>query len=161
MSWDFLKEELAETFDVIVNFAKPKELQVNLSRETVYTGSYVPLQYKIVDAYGFTRFDANIQISSENNLVEIDNLNNVKALKPGNAKLKIELDGVSTSLSFKIKETPISKLSINANLDVARTGDVVKFSTTAYDNKGTVVQMPLLVILSRESLLIRVQLLQA
>ena len=130
---------VSRDFDVIVNFAKPKELQVNLSRETVYTGSYVPLQYKIVDAYGFTRFDANIQISSENNLVEIDNLNNVKALKPGNAKLKIELDGVSTSLSFKIKETPISKLSINANLDVARTGDVVKFSTTAYDKKGSIV----------------------
>ena len=89
----------------------------------------MPLQYKIVDAYGFTRFDANIQISSENNLVEIDNLNNVKALKPGNAKLKIELDGVSTSLSFKIKETQIFKHSINTNLDVARTGDGVKFSS--------------------------------
>ncbi len=130
---------LSRDFDVTVNYAKPKELEVNLSRETVYTGTYVPLQYKVVDAYGFTRFDADIQISSENDLVEIDNFNNVKAVKPGNAKLKIELDGVSTSLSFKIKETPISKLSINASLDVARTGDVVKFSTTAYDNKGKVV----------------------
>ena len=125
---------LSRDFDVTVNYAKPKELQVNLSRETVYTGTYVPLQYKVVDAYGFTRFDADIQISSENDLVEIDNFNNVKAVKPGNAELKIELDGVSTSLSFKIKETPISKLSINANLDVARTGDVGKFSTIAYDN---------------------------
>ena len=130
---------LSRDFDVTVNYAKPKELQVNLSRETVYTGTYVPLQYKVVDAYGFTRFDADIQISSDNDLVEIDILNNVKAVKPGNAKLKIELDGVSTSLSFKIKETPISKLSINANLDVARTGDVVKFSTTAYDDKGKVI----------------------
>lgn len=127
---------VSRDFDVTVNYAKPKELQVNLSRETVYTGTYVPLQYKVVDAYGFTRFDADIQISSDNDLVEIDVLNNVKAVKPGNAKLKVELDGVSTSLSFKIKETPISKLSINADLDVARTGDVVKFTTTAYDSKG-------------------------
>ena len=112
----------------------------------------MPLQYKVVDAYGFTRFDADIQISSDNDLVEIDALNNVKAVKPGNAKLKVELDGVSTSLSFKIKETPISKLSINANLDVARTGDVVKFTTTAYDSKGNeVTDAPLNYSFSGES----------
>ena len=107
---------VSRDFDVTVNYAKPKELQVNLSRETVYTGTYVPLQYKVVDAYGFTRFDADIKISSDNDLVEIDNLNNVKAVKPGNARLKVELDGISTSLSFNIKETPISKLSINADI---------------------------------------------
>ena len=43
---------LSRDFNVTVNYAKPKELQVNLSRETVYTGTYVPLQYKVVDAYG-------------------------------------------------------------------------------------------------------------
>ena len=59
---------VSRDFDVTVNYAKPKELQVNLSRETVYTGTYVPLQYKVVDAYGFTRFDADIKISSDNDL---------------------------------------------------------------------------------------------
>ena len=57
---------VSRDFDVTVNYAKPKELQVNLSRETVYTGTYVTLQYKVVDDYGVTRFDADIKIGSDN-----------------------------------------------------------------------------------------------
>ena len=34
---------VSRDFDVTVNYAKPKELQVNLSRETVYTGTYLSL----------------------------------------------------------------------------------------------------------------------
>ena len=63
---------LSRDFDVTVNYAKAKELSVNLNTEKVYVGSYVPLSYKITDDYGFTRYDANIKIKSDNNLVSID-----------------------------------------------------------------------------------------
>ena len=132
-------ERLSRDFDITVNYAKSKEVSVALNLDVVYVGSYVPLQYKIVDAFGFSRYDANLNITSENSLVEIDNLNNVRAIKPGKAKLKIRVDEVETSISFNIKENPITKLSIDSNMEVARTGDVVKFETAAYDKKGNIV----------------------
>ena len=145
-------ERVSRDFDVTVNYAKSKEISVSLSSETVYVGTYVPLLYKIVDDYGFTRYDANINIISDNDLVEIDKLNNVKALKPGTVRLMITLDEVETSISFNIKENPIDKLIINSEQDEARTGDVIKFSTSAYDNLGKLVtNAPIVYSFSGES----------
>jgi hypothetical protein len=143
---------LSRDFDVTVNYAKAKELSVSLNTEKVYVGSYVPLSYKITDDYGFTRYDANIKIKSDNNLVAIDDLNNVKAINPGKTKLIISLDDVETSISFNIIKNPIEQLSLTSNMSTARTGDVVTFNAKAYDKKNKLISdSPIIYSYSGES----------
>ena len=143
---------LSRDFDVTVNYAKAKELSVSINTEKVYVGSYVPLSYKITDDYGFTRYDANIKIQSDNNLVTIDDLNNVKATNPGKAKLIISLDNVEASVSFNIIKNPIEELSLSSNMNTARTGDVVTYSAKAYDRRNKLISnTPIIYSYSGES----------
>lgn len=129
-------QRLSRTFPVQVDYPKAKEINIKLSSLAVYEGSFIPLEFEIVDEMGFSRKNEFFQLSSNSNNIEIDAFNNVKAVSPGKAVLEASFDGISSSVEIDVLSNPIEKLQLKASLDVARTGDVVKYDALAYDNQG-------------------------
>jgi len=120
-------QRLSRTFPIQVDFPKAKEIKITLSASKVYEGSFLPLDFEVVDEMNFTRKNEFFQLSTDSDNIKIDAFNNVKAVSPGKAILSASFDEISTSLTIDILDNPVEKLELRASLDVARTGDVVSY----------------------------------
>ena len=129
-------QRLSRTFPVQVDFPKAKEIKITLSSSKIYEDSYIRLDFEVVDEMNFTRKNEFFQLSTDSNNIEIDAFNNVKAVSPGKAVLSASFDNISTSLTIDVLENPVVKLELKADLDVARTGDVVNYEAIGYDKAG-------------------------
>ena len=129
-------QRLSRTFPVQVDFPKAKEIKITLSSTKVYEGSYVPLDFEVVDEMNFTRKNEFFQLSTSSDNIQVDAFNNVKALSPGKAVLSASFDDISTSVTIDVLRNPIETIELKASLDVARTGDVVNYEAVGYDEEG-------------------------
>ena len=123
-------QRLSRTFNVEVNYPKTKEIKIELGGDKIYSDTYVPLNFEVIDELGYKRDNVLFKLSSSNNVLEVDNYNNVKAIKPGSASLEASYDGISANIKINVLKNPVTKIEINSNLEVARTGDVVEFKAT-------------------------------
>tara|TARA_S200000501_G_scaffold230940_2_gene216580 strand:+ start:5021 stop:7039 length:2019 start_codon:yes stop_codon:yes gene_type:complete len=128
-------DRLSRTFEVEVNYGKVSEITISLPQNN-YVNTYLPINFEVVDEVGFKRDGQKLNLTSNSQILSIDGSNNVKALMPGTAKLTAELDGVSATVELTVIKNPLSSIELNSNLDVARTGDVVRYSAKGYDLKG-------------------------
>ncbi|MDA7798161.1 hypothetical protein N8959_01695 [bacterium] len=133
-------QRLSRTFPVQVDFPKAKEIKITLASAKVYEGSYIPLEFEVVDEMNFTRKNEFFQLSSGSENIQIDAFNNVKAVSPGKAILSASFDDISTSLTIDVLSNPINKLELKASLDVSRTGDVVNYEAVGYDINGNLLE---------------------
>ena len=130
---------LRKDFSVKVNYPPVNEIKISLINNVLYTDSYIPLTFEVIDEKGFVRNDVKFNLTSSNNLISIDNLNNVKAITSGKSTLTAEFEGITSSIVLNIKKNPVSYIELKSNSDEARTGDVFQFRAVAYDKKNVVI----------------------
>ncbi|MEE3112936.1 MAG: hypothetical protein VX263_02425 [Bacteroidota bacterium] len=130
---------LRKDFSVKVNYPPVNEIKISLIDNVLYTDSYIPLIFEVIDEKGFVRNDVKFNLTSSNNLISIDNLNNVKAKTSGKSTLTAEFEGITSSIVLNIKKNPVSYIELKSNSDEARTGDVFQFRAVAYDKKNVVI----------------------
>ena len=130
---------LRKDFSVKVNYPPVNEIKISLIDNVLYTDSYIPLTFEVIDEKGFVRNDVKFNLTSSNNLISIDNLNNVKAITSGKSTLTAEFEGITSSIVLNIKKNPVSYIELKSNSDEARTGDVFQFRAVAYDKKNVVI----------------------
>ena len=129
-------DRLSQTFIVTVNYSKTESVKLEISDEA-FSGSYVPLKYRLVTANGNERNDLIANINSSNtDVVSVDSNGLLKALKKGDAILTVEVDGVKASKKIKVKDSPVISLNITASSNSVRTGDVVTLSSKMLTKKG-------------------------
>ncbi len=128
-------QRLSRTFEVEVGYAMVKEITISVPKDN-YVSTYLDLSFDVVDEQGFERDGQKLNLTSSSEILSIDNTNNVKAIASGTAKLTAELDGVSATVEIKVSENPLSKIEITSNQEVARTGDVVRYTATGFDSSG-------------------------
>ena len=145
-------KSIRRTFNVAINYPKVKSIEILTGNETIYTDTYIPLSYKITDQMNVVRdidywksdnaerYFSNLEfsISSSNDKLEIDDLNNVLAVKSGSATINVVFDGVKSSKTINIKKNNVNNidLSITEKLEKIRTGDVINLEADAYDKRG-------------------------
>ena len=130
---------LRKDFSVKVNYPPVNEIKILLINNVLYTDSYIPLTFEVIDEKGFVRNDVKFNLTSSNDLISIDNLNNVKAITSGKSTLTAEFEGITSSIVLNIKKNPVSYIELKSNSDEARTGDVFQFKAVAYDKKNVVI----------------------
>jgi len=137
-------KRLSRTFDVDVKYPKVKEINLLIKKDKIYSGTYIPISYEVIDEKGFVRNNVNFSLKSSNNLIEIDAVNNVKAVKPGRTILEASFEGITGRINIDILKNPVEKIKLTSNLNECRTGDVVEFEAIAYNKKGEVIddEMP-------------------
>jgi len=133
------KKRISRTFQVSVSYPKVKEINITLDTDKVFTGTYLPISYEVIDEKGFKRENVNFSLTASNDIIEIDPINNIKAVKAGKSTLRADFQGITGILNIEILENPVESIDLVSNLSQLRTGDVVQFEATAYDRKGKVI----------------------
>ena len=133
------RKRVSKTYQVNVKYPKVKEIKITLNIDKVYTGTYLPISYEVIDEMGFVRDNVNFSLKSSNNILSVDPINNIKAIKEGSTTLEASFEGITGILEIDVIENPVSKIDIISNLNQLRTGDVVQFEAKAYDKKGRLV----------------------
>ena len=59
---------------------------------------------------GYVRNDVDFSLKSSNNILEIDAVNNVKAIKEGSASFEASYEGIIEKLTFKFLKILLKKL---------------------------------------------------
>ena len=67
-------QRLSRTFNVEVNYPKTKEIKIELGGDKIYSDTYVPLNFEVIDELGYKRDNVLFKLSSSNNVLEVDNL---------------------------------------------------------------------------------------
>ena len=148
-------KSIRRTFNVTINYPKVKSIEILTDDQTIYTDTYIPLSYKITDEMDVVRdidywksdnaerYFSNLEfsISSSNDKLEIDESNNVLAVKSGSATINVVFDGVKSSKSINVKKNNVDNIDLSfiQKPEKVRTGDVINLKADAYDKRGNII----------------------
>ena len=144
----------SRTFEVFVNYPKIKKVTLKLDDNSVYVGNYIPLIYEITDELDVIRTidywssDIGIKYFSKvsfslkalNDKINIDNSNNILAVKDGVSTIEADFDGIKGNINVNVLKNPTSKIELVSNNENSKTGDVIQFEAIAYNKKGKVIE---------------------
>ncbi|SUZ53075.1 uncharacterized protein METZ01_LOCUS5929 [marine metagenome] len=144
----------SRTFEVFVNYPKIKKVTLKLDDNSTYIGNYIPLIYEITDELDVTRTidywstdiaskyfsKVSFSLKALNDKINIDNSNNILAVKNGVSTIEADFDGIKGSINVNVLKNPTSKIELVSNNENAKTGDVIQFKAIAYDKKGKVIE---------------------
>ena len=134
--FDKTGKRISKTFNVSVKYPKVKEIKLIIGSSKIYAGTYIPITYEVIDVMGFKRNNVNFSLKSSSDILEIDNVNNIKAISDGNTTLEATFEGITGSINIEVLKNPVEKIKITSSSDQARTGDVIQFKAVAYNKKG-------------------------
>ncbi len=141
IGWTDQEQFVREFFQVQVLHAPVESVELQNVPQKLYAGSALPLDVQVVDQKGFVLEDARITISSSNKKVAtVDELFNLYTHATGSSNITIVSDGVSSKLKIKVEANPVKSIKLSVDHTDARTGDVLRFTTTALDQEGKEIQ---------------------
>ena len=122
---------------VQVPFPPLDRIVLNGPSKKLYAGTSVRYTTEVYDKADLLRDDADVKlISSKTNIAEFDDYGNLVTKKAGKVKLTASVDNVSESLNVTVIKNPVTKISLDAEKDKIRTGDVLQLSAKAVDRSG-------------------------
>ena len=131
------EDRVYDRMTVQVPFPPLDRIVLNGPSKTLYAGTTVRYTTEVYDKANLLRDDANVKLkSSKTNIAEFDDYGNLVAKKSGKVKLTASVDNVSESLNVTVIKNPVNKISLDADKDKIRTGDVLQLSAKAVDRSG-------------------------
>ena len=89
------------------------------------------------DTIGDTRTDVTVSLtSSASRVAAVDRFGFLTLLAVGTVEITATAEDVSDTLSIEVEANPVSSLELQASVETARTGDVVRFTAIAKDARG-------------------------
>lgn len=105
-----------------------------------YTDTTVPLAVRIIDTSGVVRHDVEVAYATSNGAVaDVNKFGHLSLCRAGRVTVTASAEEVTTSLDITVSANPIAALELTAPVDVAATGEVVRFSLIAKDADGAAV----------------------
>ncbi len=102
-----------------------------------YAGSAVELEVRATTDDGAARRDPVVRYSTDDaSVATVDTRGNLKLLSDGQTRVVANVDGVSATLSITVAPNPVVSVALDADVDAARTGDVIRFVATPRDASG-------------------------
>ena len=131
------EDRVYDRMTVQVPFPPLDRIVLNGPSKTLYAGTTVRYTTEVYDKANLLRDDANVKLkSSKTNIAEFDDYGNLVAKKAGKVKLTASVDNVLESLNVTVIKNPVNKISLDADKDKIRTGDVLQLSAKAVDRSG-------------------------
>ena len=131
------EDRVYDKMTVQVPFPPLDRIVLNGPSKKLYAGTSVRYTTEVYDKADLLRDDADVKlISSKTNIAEFDDYGNLVTKKAGKVKLTASVDNVSESLNIAVVKNPVNKISLNAEKDKIRTGDVLQLSAKAVDKSS-------------------------
>ena len=127
-------------YPVKVNYPPISEIKVSDVPAKVYAGTTLPLEVTVLDAMGMEREDINVKVSSSDPAVaSADPYLNINAAEPGKTTLTVSYEDIQSQVDVNVVPFPAIKLSLSADMEQARTGDVFHFDAQVLDEEGNAI----------------------
>ena len=106
-------------------------------QKKLYVGTSLQYKTTVFDDANLLRGDAKVKLSTSNsNIAEFDDYGNLNAKKTGKVNVVANADNISESFEIKIVKNPVRKISLEAEKNIIRTGDVLHLSAKPLDRSG-------------------------
>ena len=93
----------------------------------VYVGTSVNYKTEVFDKANLKRTESKVLLtSSDADVAEFDSYGNLVAKKSGKIQVVASVDDIKESLNIKVSKNPVRKISLTADKDEIRTGDVLQ-----------------------------------
>jgi hypothetical protein len=128
---------------VNVKPARLSQIEITPVSQPVMVGGTIRLTATPRITNGDPRNDVAVAWTSETPAIAIvDAAGFVTAVAPGRATIRATAEGANNTVSLEVVPNSIRTLSIEPKSTNARTGDVIRFTSSAVDNKGQQVRSP-------------------
>ena len=102
-----------------------------------YVGTRPQVAVEVVDTLGNTRTDVTVSLtSSASRVAAVDRFGFLTLLEPGRVEITATAEATSDTVSIEVEANPVSSLELQASVETAKTGDVVRFTAIAKDARG-------------------------
>ena len=124
-------------YPVKVNYPPISKIEVSDVPAKVYAGTTLPLEVTVMDEMGMEREDINVKVSSSDpEVASADPYLNVKAGKAGKTTLTVSYENIKSQVDVNVVPFPATQLSLDTDMEQARTGDVFHFDARVLDDAG-------------------------
>lgn len=122
---------IKDTIDIeVYSVIRVKEIELNIEKNVLVEGE--TLETNIVyQPYNAENIDSLKIQSSNSNIIQIDNSNNIKAINAGECSVIVRVDNISKEYKFIVKKEA-TKISIDSNIINLRVGDIHKIEAKVY-----------------------------
>ena len=125
---------------LIINVPYPpiEKVVFNKKPKQLFTKTFTEFSVKVIDEAGLNRTEtSSVDFKSSNpNIADFNDLNYLVAKSAGRVTVSATVENISESFKIKIIENPTKSISLSANRDEIRTGDVLKFNGKALNKRG-------------------------
>jgi len=109
----------------------------NEPKSRVYAGTATNYSTTVFDQAELVRKDAKVElISSDSDIADFDLYGNLNTKRSGKITVTASVDDISESMNVRVLKNPVRRLTLTAEKDEIRTGDVLHFNASALNRSG-------------------------
>jgi len=109
----------------------------NEPKSRVYAGTATNYSTTVFDQAELVRKNAKVKLtSSDSDIADFDLYGNLNAKRSGKITVTASVDDISESMNVRVLKNPVRRLTLTAEKDEIRTGDVLHFNANALNRSG-------------------------
>jgi len=109
----------------------------NEPKSRVYAGTATNYSTTVFDQAELVRKDAKVELTSnDSDIADFDLYGNLNAKRSGKITVTASVDDISESMNVRVLKNPVRRLTLTAEKDEIRTGDVLHFNASALNRSG-------------------------
>jgi len=129
------------TMEINVPFPPVDHLVFNQIPNKLYTETSTSFSVEVIDEAGLTRNDVDVDLTSSNTAVaDFDIFGNLEAKRTGRVTVSATAEGVTEQFKVRVLKNPVRSVTVSAEKDEIRTGDVLHFDAQALNRSGRSVE---------------------
>jgi len=132
---------LVGTMEINVPFPPVDHLVFNQIPNKLYTETSTSFSVEVIDEAGLTRNDVDVELTSSNTAVaDFDIFGNLETKRTGRVTVSATAEGVTEQFNVRVVKNPVRSVTVSAEKDEIRTGDVLHFDGKALNRSGRSVE---------------------
>jgi len=129
------------TMEINVPYPPVDRLVFNQMPNKLYTETSTSFSVEVIDEAGLTRDDVDVELASSNTAVaDFDIFGNLETKRTGRVTVSATAEGVTEQFKVRVLKNPVRSVTVSAEKDEIRTGDVLHFDGKALNRSGRSVE---------------------
>ncbi|MCS5615923.1 MAG: hypothetical protein NZ771_08980, partial [Candidatus Marinimicrobia bacterium] len=125
------------TMEINVPYPPVDRLVFNQTPNKLYTETSTSFSVEVIDEAGLTRDDVDVKLQSSNTAVaDFDIFGNLETKRTGRVTVSATAEGVTEQFKVRVVKNPVRSVTVSAEKDEIRTGDVLHFDAQALNRSG-------------------------
>ena len=125
------------TMEINVPYPPVDRLVFNQTPNKLYTETSTSFSVEVIDEAGLTRDDVDVELQSSNTAVaDFDIFGNLETKRTGRVTVSATAEGVTEQFRVRVVKNPVRSVTVSAEKDEIRTGDVLHFDAQALNRSG-------------------------